>query len=112
MQDRPFRFDAAPIRRQVERLARQPSAGSAARRVGTPVQPRLWRIAFEIEVEPCVLLRVEPRFGGCQDQRGVGGDDELELSVIEKFVAQSQPGPREWTVAIGDADGFPLRRTT
>ena len=49
------------------------------------VRPR--RVAVEIEIEPSVLPRIEPGFGGRQNQRRMRGRDQLHLGAVEQFLA-------------------------
>ena len=62
MENRPFRFPAA-VRRKAEGLACEPRAGRPVRCVDRVPQLHPGRVALQVAVEPCVLLRVEPRFG-------------------------------------------------
>ncbi len=80
--DRLLSFDAAAVGREVERLAREPVAGCAMRGVGALSKLDRRGLALQIEVEPGVFLRVEPRLGGRQHQWRVRRHDELDTRVV------------------------------
>ena len=48
------------------------------RRIDAPVQARLRWLAFELQVEPRIALRIEPRLRGGEHEGGMGGGDELQ----------------------------------
>ena len=52
------------------------------RRIRASVQARLRRIAFDLQVEPRIQIRIEPRLCGRKHQRRMGGGDELKVHII------------------------------
>ena len=52
------------------------------RRIRASVQARLRRIAFDLQVEPGIQIRIEPRLRGSEHQGGMGGSDELKVHII------------------------------